>query len=436
MSQLASQFHYAKARIALVTHPSRAASIGSILRGAGYEVCCWDTPIAGPFHLLIADLSAWRDPIGFSKLLPAMFGDRAAEGEVVIIAPSRLPPEARAKLARVGEVITNPTSATLLTVVSRKLRFRTLAEEVALRRGDCDTFPSSPSAANTGQIPGKTPSHKDRPVLLAGAPSPTILAAVNVLRAAGRHYECVLSAGQALRAASAAQFDVAVFVPNSARDPLFSLSKHFLRSKRRLLPPVLFVAEPEIVAATEKIETIDPIDISSDLMRRIQTIARQTRVGRALTRTIITLRQDTSLEVGYDASRMQSVAQHATRLFKFSDDQRSPVSLIALRLLSDGPHASISEIIRGSARAVRLTDYACAISKDTVLIVCRGLTYSDAGKALQRLEGCFSNSSGSLMRARALCGVATQRPGERFEETLAQVLTATKIGKTYSALRA
>ncbi len=424
MSDHFSNLQYAKARLALISAESTSTELCQTLQAAGYEICFDDVPSQGKIHLLIVDLRASSDPFDFANTRVLAERQHAANCGVIFIASISLSTEVRAGLAPLGEVVICPTPLTLLSVVSQKLRYRALAEETALRL--CSLRQSNAPKTLTDAC---TPPEIAEPsgILLAGSPSPTILATASALRMAGHRFECVFSAGQALRAVLARRFDAAVFVPSSDHDPLFALSRHFLRSRRRSLPPVIFVGYADRVVKRCYVEAVDTVNLESELAHRVQKTIKEAKVRLAL-KNIFSMRQYPAIRhIDRETYNLAFCAHHTSRLFRASDVQKFPISLIALRLIPSAKTTSLSEVIRTITLSVRIMDLTCAISADTILIISRGLTYRDAPNVSRRLEGLFSNDNRSGYKARlAVGGVATQNPGERFEETLARALILTR----------
>lgn len=424
MPQLMDCFNHTRARLTLIAGSYDQTGVLSHLKASGYEVCVSDDQPAAGTQLLIIDLRCSDNPLTFANTRKTGVRAYGSKCGVVVIAPTDLPVEARAELERLGDLLIAPAPQTLLSMVRRKLRLGAVADEAALRLGSVGLFAPRATLYSGRSDASPTGMPQKYSVLLSGEPSPEILAVSNAFDNTRYELTCVFSAAHALRAAQARRFDAAVFVPGSDHDPLYSMSKYFLRNLKHPLPPVLFIGDADRIAKCCDAETCTRHEFEFDNDRRMSTFIRRARLRETLERALRMRHSNAVWDDEKGAYTLAFCAFHANRLFEETRVWKQPVSLIAIRSTCQHRSTSMRTMIKKMGTALRVTDLISAVSADTIIVICRGLTNPDSQKVAERLEGLLANFTRSDDIGPALIGVATRQPDERFEETLAQALMA------------
>lgn len=242
-----------------------------------------------------------------------------------------------------------------------------------------------------------------------------------------------------MRALETGAFDCAVFLPKSEGDPLVALSRSMRRHRQHQDLPILLVAPETLprrrLAAAAAADILPPALIEADLPGRATAFVRRARLLGAMRTFLNACAGEGVRDRASGVFTPQFFAAHAERVFARADQTHRPAALVGLRLAPPAPDSedvssvrTLTDAARLIGRVTRAEDCVARISANTFAVLMSATTTADAFSAARRIEGVIANTMFRLRGEKRLFAVAAataavaHAPGQRFEETLAQVL--------------
>jgi PleD family two-component response regulator len=412
-----------RARVGWIASGARAvpSAFADAARAARYEL------VEPPAEADIAIVDLYGADPDSPAAAEAVSGARRlnASAGIIIAADAGAASDQRRRLGRLGEPVFLRTSVEpLIGAVRERLRIASLADETGDRLKSL--------VADGRAVTFATPPYKeDGPILIAGKPSPTALAASNALRAGARSSVSVFTAGQAMRALEHDRFDGAVFIPADENDLLIALARALRRHREHRRLPVIILSKDEDIldrrAAKDGLEAMAAARAGDDLARRLNTMTRRANMSAAMRAF---LRSPEGNGGAGLAASPRLFAQHAMRAGVRADDTGRAMSFVALTL-SPKPGAdaaaarsALDEALRTAARLVRAEDMIAKLTASTFVVMLRGTRGVDAERAARRLEGVITGvqprATSDLWEVRA--SAVERAPGMELERVIAALV--------------
>ncbi|MBY0423588.1 MAG: hypothetical protein K2Q06_14880, partial [Parvularculaceae bacterium] len=284
---------------------------------------------ATPVDLAIVDLGALSVSPKAIEAMAATVRRAAPECVLVFRAGPSLSSAERAHLRRVGELALSDAGPQFLVALCRnRMRLRNIAEEAGER------LKSLAATSRLAEFPPIECSAAAPSILVAGAPSPTALAAFTGADSAAGAIAGALTPAQTMRALEHGRFDVVVLSAASVNDPLVALART-LRSRRRWQDlPFLLVApgatdEAALWASGFAADILCKDDLAAELPSRAVALARRSRLTQAMRRFLLACAGEGVRDRLSGAFAAPFFALHAERVFARADASGRAVSLVA-----------------------------------------------------------------------------------------------------------
>ncbi|MFN0023064.1 MAG: hypothetical protein ACKVS5_04120 [Parvularculaceae bacterium] len=406
-------------------------------RAAKYRIVEAD---GAPGDIAIADLRG-LDPAseGASDIVAAARRIGAGAG-VLIAAAFETSSDNRRRLSRLGETIfLRDSPAPLIGAIRERLRLAALADEAGDR---------IKTLAADGRVVAFSPTPRPLEtlrVLIAGKPSPIVLAASNAVLAGATPAACVFTAGQAMRALDHGGFDSAVFIPSDDNDLLIALARALRRHRDHSRLPVIIASDNEEMlerrAAKDGLDTMPASRLSEDLFRRLDTLTRRASMASSM-RSF--LRSPEGNGVAGGAASPRVFAQHAIRVLRRADQTGRAISFAALSLEPKNEaftrilaKSALDDALRTATRLVRAEDMIARLTASTLIFMLRGTVGEDAGRVARRLEGVIAGTQArtTLDIADVRAAAIERAPGVEIERVVAALVSQLRKRSPAAATR-
>ncbi|MEO1135987.1 MAG: diguanylate cyclase [Pseudomonadota bacterium] len=435
----------AKARIVYIGGDEGCAALTLPFADAGYELVLQRH--AGGADIGLIDLRGRQVTDEKAKALATLLRKSAPECAILIIIDPFIDEQIRKTLRKHGELIAMQTQPDGLIERCRKtIRLRNIAEETGER------LKTLASLNRLSQFPPIAAPAMPLRVLIAGAPGPAALAAVNALVASVEKCVCVFSAGQALRATETASFDAAIFLPAQRNDPLLSLARSLRRHPKHASMPIIFpINDPDEAAALSKRGASDFLltsHIASELCAKVQVSARRARLLKSMRRFLQTCEGEGIRDMASGAFTVDFLAEHGARLCARADQHGRPLAIGTIFLEKDGAGSlkntsdkqALHQATRLINRVTRAEDVAVRVASDTFILLMPATTEENAAKAGLRIQGVLENTvfrspnDETLYSVRANVTACARPAAFCIEESVALALAVLRESKTATAL--
>ncbi len=401
-----------------------------------------------PAELALVDVRHHPRPANQVRRFARLYQTPSYGGRIILASPT-LPSEERAALRRLGDVVydvsrgqENTTAVTkrnkyISGAIQSRLRLAAIAEEAGERLKTCASFNAALKV---------TPTEDEPSILLAGAPGPDMLSAMNALDRHRTAVTAVFAAPQILRAIEVKDFDAAVFLP-PAHDtdetcPLISLAGALARHLMHRRTPIIMPVDDNSTETDEKrsLGTLGVIPLHSahldeDLASISIEAANRARAHRALRDLLSkTARQENWLK-GEDKQSAKDLstgffAVHANRLLQRAGQTGRPISLIGVAAQSsksaDAPQpalrAAFAKTLELAANVVRDEDLKIHVAPDMFVVLAPATRQEDAGQIADRLEAFISSISPRQPDHMVMSAAIQCDTNYRIEENLSQLM--------------
>jgi len=395
---------------------------------AGFDVA---KPDAGkPADLGLIDLRKRPVPARKAKTIASVLRRKSPESPLVFLVDPALDAPAKAALKRFGEIIPAHNDVDHALVRCKEiLRLRNIAEETGERLKSLATL------NRLVEFPLIATSEARARVLIAGAPDPAAIAAVNAVGAIAEDCICVLTAGQAMRALEYGEFDCAIFLPTPENDPMLAFIRTLRRHPRHAHMAVIQIADHSVdlsnYARKGARDFILSEQISTELGPKAQVVSRRARLLRSMSTFLRSCRGDNIRDASSGAFTSAFLSEHGARLCGRADQTGRPLSLGLVRLNPErgaGTGAQRNALVQAARMINRITraeDLVARISADKFVVLTAATQVDDAINAARRIEGVLSNTAfrNGKDAPPFSVGVTTEfvarAPGASIEETVA-----------------
>lgn len=429
-----------RARIACISSTQEAFEhLAEALCEAGFDCVEPEGGAAGAFasdlistDLCLVDLRGQRVSAAKAKNLASLLRHGAPEASLFFLIDPSLDASVRAALRRLGEVVpAGDNYSHLIERCRQMLRLRNVAEETGER------LKSLASMNRVADFPSIATSSEPINVLIAGAPGPGASVAIHAAsRVAGRCV-CVLTAGQAMRALEAEDFDAAVFVlPHDDITALSSISGTIRRDRRFAGLPVIHMAEK--VSGFSKAMKFGANDVvlrahaADDLGVKIQVAARRYRLLRSMRRFLRACDGAGVCDHVSDAFSAQFLGEHGARLCVRADQTGRPLAA-ALITLRPGADAALGRNALTKAaglikRVTRAEDVTARVGADSFVVCLPATIADDAANIARRIDGVLSgtalhtDNNQMPFSATVETAVRQRETGQAIEEVIAHLI--------------
>ncbi len=419
--------------VCVCPHEPLAASLTNTLRQCGYAVFNPDN--ARHADICLIDLRRSAVSTRKAKAMAAVLRRKSPESSMLFMVDPGLDPDVRAALRRYGEVA--PAEEDLGHVAARCrqiIRLRNIAEETGER------LKSLAALNRLVDFPIISAANSRARVLIAGAPGPAALSAINAVSVIAESCVCVLSAGQAMRALDHETFDCAIILPMKANDPLAALTKALRRHSRHAAMAVIQVADNMdalgVYAKQGARDFILKQDIIAELGPRAQLAARRVRLARSMAAFLRSCAGEGVRDPASGVFTTTFLAEHGARLCARADQTGRPLSMTLVELggAKEFSRHALHQAARLIARVSRAEDIAARIAPNKFIVAYPATTLDDAVIAGKRIEGVLTNTAfRDKESARPFALTAKTLSAERvagasIEETIATLLKTAREG--------
>lgn len=419
----------ARARIACVFPQEEPSSgLAKALQDTGYDISASN---AGA-DLGLIDLRNSAFSPRKARAIAGVLRRKAPECAIVFLVDPGLDQSVRAALRRCGEVV--PCGDAVDHVLARcrqTLRLRNIAEETGER------LKTLAGLSRLVDFPLVSGSDDPARILIAGAPAPAAMAAINAVSAVSTRCECVMTAGQAMRALDHSQYDCALLLPMHRNDPMTAFSRALRRHDRHAGMAVIQVAHraddlPEYARIGAR-DFILASHLDDDLGVKVQMAARRARLIRSMRDFLHACAGEGVRDNASGAFTSTFLSEHGARLCGRADQTGRPLAMTLIRL-SAGPRdaapdrRALRQAARLINRVIRAEDLVARIAQDKFIVLCPATTATDARAAASRIEGVLSNTAfrgaddACPYAVTAHTHVLARAPGASIEECVAALL--------------
>ncbi len=384
-----------RAQIACVLGEASALeALTTAFHRAGFAIAKPDAGISADIGLI--DLRNQAVSPRKAKTIAGALRRKSPESPLVFLVDPSLDAAVRSALRRFGEVIPAHDQLDHVVVRCREiLRLRNIAEETGERLKSLATL------NRLVEFPVITTTNAQTRILIAGAPGPAAIAAVNAVGAIAGDATCVLNAGQAMRALEHDDFDCAIFLPTAENDPMLAFIRTLRRHPKHAHLAIIQIAEhPADLANYARKGARDfalAQQISVELASKAQLASRRARLMRSMRRFLNSCKGEGIRDASSGAFTSLFLTEHANRVCARADQTGRALSL-TLASLSD-PHgqASTTQTLNHAARLInrvtRAEDMVARISRKKFIILSPATNVEDATKIGLRISGVLSNTA-------------------------------------------
>ncbi|MEM8771133.1 MAG: diguanylate cyclase [Pseudomonadota bacterium] len=370
---------------------------------------------------------------------------KSPESSLIFLVDPYAPLDRTEPLTRFGEVI--PADDILDHVIARSrsiLRMRNLAEEAGER------LKSLTAVNRVVEFPVISTQTTPPRVLLAGAPGPNAIAAINSMAPVIESCICVLTAAQAMRALKTYDADCMVFLPDVSDRSLTALACALQRHPDYArLPSILIGRSVDHVAALARANLADYLidsHIAARLPGRVIAAARRGRLAASMRQFLSACAGDGVRDPVSGAYTPTFLTEHGGRLSSRADQTARSLSAISVRL-TERDAADNRKTVRYAMetaagllkKITRSEDLVARISFDTFAVLCSATNEGDASRIGKRIEGVLSAAGYRQLRSERPYGVhvtahAVERePGSAIAELIGKAFAISQQADVTSA---
>lgn len=342
-------------------------------------------------------------------------------GAIIYASRNETPPNRKA-LAVIGDVVfADERHTSLVLAIRDRLRLGALAEETSER------IRSLSASASVTAFPDLAAPTNSLSVLIAGKPSPAVLAAANMLQAKGFKTPCVFSAGHAMRTLETDAIDSAIFLPEDETDVLISLARALKRHRSFRKTPVLVVGTKEDVTSNwfdgDAFDLIYTDHLDTNLIYRIERATRRARLSSVMAAFISTCDGHGVRDRVSGAYSANFFTHHGARLHRRLNETSHPLSVVGIGLDDCASKEERNRLMRQAVKIIgRITrpqDMAVRLTPHQLAVLLPNVISDDAASIAARLQGVLSAS----IRHKGSISVAYCHARENLEETIAMLLS-------------
>jgi len=417
--------NYSRARIGWGGLPP-SRSIIHAMDAAAYEIIDMEEAShSSPPDIFIIDVRSAQKPVAIARERLNQSRRHAPMSGAILYASRNENAPNRKALGSIGEtVFEDEKHSSLILAIRDRLRLGSLAEETAERIRSL-----SASAAITA-FPDLAASANSLTVLIAGKPSPAVLAAANALKKKGFLTPCVFSAGHAMRTLEAEAIDSAIFLPEDENDVLISLARALKRHRSFRKTPVLVVGNKKDVTRDwfdgESFDLIYADHLDTNLTNRIERATRRARLSSVMANFLgacdgINIRDKTS-----GAYTSGFFTEHGARLHRRAKEIKHPLSIVGIEFTGCKSAEIENRLAREATKIImritRAQDMPVRLTSTQLAVLLPAVTPSDASEIAERILGVLTASlrhSGGIF-----CGYCGAR--DSLEETIAALIVKLK----------
>lgn len=424
-----------RARIACVSSTQEAfESLAEAFGEAGFECAQSEggAPSANISDLCLVDLRGQYVSTAKVKNLASLLRHGAPEASIFFLIDPALDVPVRAALRRLGEVVpAGEDYAHLIERCRQMIRLRNIAEEAGER------LKSLASMNRVADFPPIATSSEPINVLIAGAPGPGASVAIHAASRVAARCVCVLTAGQAMRALQADDFDATIFVlPHDDATTLDSISGVIRRDRRFAGLPVIHIAEDvsELSTAT-KLGANDMMlrsHAADDLGVKIQVAARRYRLLRSMRRFLHACDGAGVCDPVSGGFSPAFLGEHGARLCVRADQTGRPLAAALITLRPDAEAALGRNALTKAAslikRVTRAEDVTARVGPDSFVLCLPATVAIDAEHIARRIDGVLSGAAYHTddnqmpFAATVETAVRQRENGQAVEEVIAQLI--------------
>ncbi len=331
-----------------------------------------------------------------AKTIASALRRKSPESPLVFVVDPALDATVRTALRRFGEVI--PAQDLLDHVVVRCreiLRLRNIAEETGERLKSLATL------NRLVEFPVITTTSAQTRILIAGAPGPAAMAAVNAVGAIAGDATCVLNAGQAMRALEHDDFDCAIFLPTAQNDPMLAFVRTLRRHPKHAHLAIIQIADhPADLATYARKGARDFVlaeQIAAELAAKTQLASRRARLLRSMRKFLNSCKGEGIRDASSGAFTSLFLTEHANRICARADQTGRAMSLTIASLSDADDQASTARTLNHAARLInrvtRAEDLVARISRKKFIILSPATHVEDATKIGLRISGVLANTA-------------------------------------------
>ncbi len=384
-----------RAQIACVTGDEPALkALTTSFSHAGFAIAKPDAGLCADIGLI--DLRNQAVSARKAKTIAGALRRKSPESPLVFLVDPGLDAAIRSALKRFGEVIPAQDQLDHAVVRCREiLRLRNIAEETGERLKSLATL------NRLVEFPVITTTSAQTRILIAGAPGPVAIAAVNAVSTIAGDVTCVLNAGQAMRALEHNDFDCAIFLPTAENDPMLAFIRTLRRHPKHAHLAIIQIAEhPADLSNYARKGARDFVlaqHISVELASKAQLAARRARLLRSMRRFLNSCKGEGIRDASSGAFTSLFLTEHANRICARADQTGRALSLTLISLSDAHGQASTSRTLNHAARLInrvtRAEDLVARISRKRFIILSPATNVEDATKIGLRIRGVLSNTA-------------------------------------------
>ena len=420
-----------RARIACITDgPTLCQELTTNFKSAGYLV---ETPDQSSYaDLGLVDLRGASVTARKAKALATALRRKSPESTILFLVDPCVDIKVRSTLRRHGEVISAKASLDHALVRCRQLiRLRNIAEETGERLKSLATL------NRLVEFPIIEASKQRLRILIAGAPCAAGIMAMNALKSIDGDFDCVLTAGQAMRALDHHHFDCTLFLPMEENDPLLALKRALRRHPKHAGMAIIQIADEvsdfQVYAKRGACDFILSTHLTADLGTRVQLSARRAHLTSSMQNFLRSCAGDGVCDSASGVFTTAFLTEHGARLCARADQADRALSFMLVKLTSSDITAkSGRRVLHHSARLInritRAEDMVARIAPDKFVIASAATQLSDAQKIGLRIEGVLSSTAFGAREEKpygvqAHTTVLSRKPGASIEECVAALIT-------------
>lgn len=420
---MTSSIKTARTRIVcLCEDPEAKGVLTRTLTAAGYQLVLPQE--TKNFDIALIDLRRQSLSAKKARSISILLRRGSPDCRLFFLTSEDMRPTSREALRRHGEVISSGDDiAHVVERFRQVIRLRNIAEETGER------LKSLTSLNRLASFPIISAPTSPPKILIAGAPGPSALAAVNALQGDAAFTVSVFSGGQIMRALDHDEFDGLVIIPSDEHDSLLTVARTLRRHTKHFALPMIAVAnngtEAGLYGCKGATDTILAAHLASDLQSRILLSTRRARLVKSMKIFLNACEGEGVRDPASSAFSGTFALEHGARLCARADQTGRPLSAVILRLKS--AHKQTGEPGRNALqraaklinRLTRAEDMVARIAPSTFLTLMPATSRGGAEKASLRMEGVLENtvfrgehdidlyslrvSTGSYLRAEGAC---------------------------------
>lgn len=407
------------------------AVLSETLTTAGYEIASAQN--ANNVDIALIDLRRQTLSSKKARSISTLLRRNSPDCRLFFLVNESTNPTTREALRRHGEVIcAGEDIAHVIERFRQTIRLRNVAEETGER------LKSLTALNRLAAFPAITAATSPPKILVAGAPGPSALAAVNALQAEDVSCISVFSGGQIMRALDYNHFDGVVITPSDEHDSLLTVARALRRHPKHFSLPIIAIAEEEndagLFGRKGATDVILARHVSADIKARVLLSARRARLMKSMRIFLDACEGDGVRDPVSGAFSGVFALEHGSRLCARADQTGRPLSALIVRLrhaTASGEKPGKPALKRAATLINRLTraeDMTARISPASFLVLMPATSRGGVEKASLRIEGVLENTvfrgdgENDVYSLRVTAGSTLRGKGACIEEVVARAL--------------